>query len=71
MKKQINPRKKWFTSKAEAKAALEQKRVNNHDYLPGIYKGVRGSRHPGQYFVGSYLEFINAYWQKKFTQTLS
>jgi hypothetical protein len=59
MEKKINPRKKWFKSLREARQAHAE-RVQ-YDYTIQIFKGVKGSRHPRQYFVGHYIEFINIY----------
>ena len=59
MKKTINPRKKWFKSLAEARKAHAE-RVQ-HDCTLQIFKGVKGSRHPKEYFVGHFIEFINIY----------
>lgn len=59
MEKMINPRKKWFKSLKEARQAHSE-RVK-FDYTIQIFKGVKGSRHPKEYFVGHYIEFINIY----------
>lgn len=59
MEKTINPRKKWFKSLREARKAHSE-RVQ-YDYTIQIFKGVKGSRHPKEYFVGHYIEFINIY----------
>lgn len=56
--KAINPRKEWFTSKKEALAAYEQRK--NSIAVEGVYRQKEG-RHKGQYFVGTYFEFINRY----------
>lgn len=55
----INSRKKWFSSLREAKQAYKERLP--HDATIQIFKGVKGSRHPKQYFVGHYIEFINIY----------
>ena len=55
----INSRKKWFSSLIEAKQAYKERLP--HDATIQIFKGVKGSRHPKQYFVGHYIEFINIY----------
>lgn len=59
MKKKINPRKKWFKSLAEARRAHAERSIFDHTLQ--IFKGVKGSRHPKEYFVGHYIEFINIY----------
>lgn len=56
--KAINSRKQWFSSKKEAIAAHEQRKDSPQN--EGIYRQKEG-RHKGQYFVGSYLDFINRY----------
>ena len=45
--------KEWFTSKKEAQTVAKERRQE-------VYKQKQG-RHKGQYFVGSYIEFINKY----------
>jgi hypothetical protein len=52
-------RKKWFPTLKEAKSALAERLP--YDHTLQIFKGVRGSRHPKEYFVGHYIEFINIY----------
>ena len=56
--KAINSRKEWFASKKEALAAFELRK--NSIAVDGVYRQKEG-RHKGQYFVGTYLEFINRY----------
>ena len=55
--KAINTRKQWFATKREAVAAYEQRKGIASI---GVYRQREG-RHKGQYFVGTYLEFINRY----------
>ena len=55
--KAINTRKQWFATKREAVAAYEQRKGIASI---GVYRQKEG-RHKGQYFVGSYFEFINRY----------
>lgn len=43
----------------EARQAFNE-RVS-HDATLQIFKGVKGSKHPREYFVGHYIEFINIY----------
>ena len=57
--KTISPRKKWFKTLREARQAFNE-RVS-HDATLQIFKGVKGSKHPREYFVGHYIEFINIY----------
>lgn len=52
-------RKKWFATLAEARKALDERLP--HDHTLQIFKGVKGSRHPKEYYVGHYIEFINIY----------
>lgn len=44
---------------AEARKALNERLP--HDHTLQIFKGVKGSRHPKEYYVGHYIEFINIY----------
>ena len=53
-KKKINPNQIWFKSLKEAKQACSER------FLVEVYKQKAG-RHRGQYFVGTYFEFINKY----------
>jgi hypothetical protein len=55
----INPRKKWFKSLKEAKQAFNERVL--YDATIQIFKGVKGSSHPKEYFVGHHIEFINIY----------
>ena len=59
--KTINSRKEWFSSKKEALAAHKE-RVQQFGLLSsfGVYRQKQG-RHKGQYFVGTYIDFINRY----------
>lgn len=59
MKPTINPRKKWFKTKAEAVTAYKER--HPYDSTLQIFKGVKGSRHPNEWYVGHYIEFINIY----------
>lgn len=52
-------RKKWFATLAEARKALNERLP--HDHTLQIFKGVKGSRHPKEYYVGHYIELINIY----------
>lgn len=54
--KKINPRKVGFTSLKEAKQALAQRPYSTD----GIYRQKAGN-HKGQYFVDSWIDFINRY----------
>ena len=53
-KKAISPNQVWFKSLKQAKQASAERGVGE------VYKQKAG-RHRGQYFVGSYIEFINKY----------
>lgn len=53
----ISSRKKWFKTLKEAKQAFNERSV--YDSTLQIFKGVKGSRHPKEFFVGHYIEFIN------------
>ena len=55
----ISTRKKWFKTLKEAKQAYNERIA--YDATLQIFKGVKGSRHPKEYFVGHYIEFINIY----------
>lgn len=59
---EVSPRKQWFNSKAQAVAVYKYRKEILKNYsIDGVYKGVKGSRHAGQYYVGSYLMFLNIY----------
>lgn len=47
--------KQFFNTRKEAVTALATARVAD-----GVYRMKHG-RHKGQYFVGTYMEFINKY----------
>ena len=53
----ISSRKKWFKTLKEAKQAFKER--SPYDSTLQIFKGVKGSRHPKEFFVGHYIEFIN------------
>lgn len=55
--KSNNSRRKWFPSLREAQKALGERLPFDHTLQ--IFKGVKGSRHPKEWFVGHYIEFIN------------
>ena len=59
MAAQINPRKKWFKTLREAKQAYNER--SPYDSTLQIFKGVKGSKHPKEYYVGHFIEFINIY----------
>lgn len=48
--------KKYFNTKKEAVEAFK----NRQPYAEGAYK-VKYGRHKGQWFVGTYMEYINIY----------
>lgn len=56
----ISRRKQWFDKKAEAIAVYHYRKEILHDsFIDGVYKGVKGSRNVGKYYVGNYMMFIN------------
>lgn len=56
----ISPRKQWFDKKSEAIAVYRYRKDVKRDFLvDGVYKGVKGSRNAGRYYVGSYMQFLN------------
>jgi len=59
----MNTRKKFFKSKSEAcKEAEERRESASFEYRDAhVFKMPKGSRRAGQYFVGSEMEFLNAY----------
>jgi hypothetical protein len=58
----MNTRKKFFKSKKEAcKEAAERRAADRIEYRDAhVFKMPKGSRHVGQYFVGSEMEYLNA-----------
>lgn len=49
-------KKRYFDTKAEAVEAF----FKRQPYAEGTYK-VKHGRHKGQWFVGTYMEYINIY----------
>lgn len=54
--KTINSNKVWFKTLKEARQAKSERMYTTD----GIYRQKAG-RHKGQYFVGSWIDFINRY----------
>lgn len=54
-------RKKYFKSKAEANKACAARNEAEHTYLFQVFRMPKGSRHPGQYAVCTYLDYVNTY----------
>lgn len=51
--------KKYFKTRNEAVKAAESRKTTYNDI--NVYKMPKGTRHHGEYFVGSHMEFINLY----------
>lgn len=58
----MNTRKKFFKSKREAcKEAAERRESASSKYRDAhVFNMPKGSRHVGQFFVGSEIEYLNA-----------
>lgn len=57
----MNTRRKYFKSRAEAIKVAKERRESRMGGDIDVYKMPKGTRHHGEYFVGSHMEFINLY----------
>lgn len=53
--------KKYHKTAAAARKFLDAWRVLHPSCGFGIYRMLKGSRHPGMYAVCSYIEWLNTY----------
>lgn len=51
--------KLYFKSKSEALLVAKERNERKFSNSIGVYKMVKGTRHHGMYFVGTYLEWLH------------
>lgn len=51
--------KKYFKSRSEAKKAADERNSSHYTFDIHVFKMPRGSRHVGQFFVGTHLEYLH------------
>lgn len=55
----MNTRRKYFKTLKEARKEVEERQNHFYDCTLRIFKMPKGTRHHGQYFIGTDIEYLN------------